>query len=76
MEKTTILARKPYNDELGKGFESNKEDHYLQNFSLCDPQTNKFVDDLITNYSRGNNNILAKEHIHFRNYGLNYQGHG
>ncbi len=33
MEKTIILARKPYNDELGKGFESNKEDHYLQNFS-------------------------------------------
>jgi hypothetical protein len=33
MERTTILARKPYNDELGKGFEGNKEDHYLQNSS-------------------------------------------
>jgi hypothetical protein len=29
MERTTILARKPYNDKLGKGFEGNKEDHYL-----------------------------------------------
>jgi hypothetical protein len=33
LERTTILATKPYNDELGKGCEGNKEDHYLQNYS-------------------------------------------